>query len=32
MPIELVRARLSGQGVTRDMKTTWRFYGDPNMP
>jgi len=29
MPIELVRARLTGQGVTRDLKATWRFYGDP---
>ena len=29
MPIELVRARLTGQGLSRDMKTTWRFYGDP---
>jgi len=29
MPIELVRARLTGQGLTRDLKTTWRFYGDP---
>ena len=28
MPIELVRARLTGQGLTSDMKTTWRFYGD----
>ena len=29
MPIELVRARLTGQGLSHDMKTTWRFYGDP---
>lgn len=29
MPIELVRARLTGQPLTRDMGTTWRFYGDP---
>jgi hypothetical protein len=27
MPIELVRARLTGQGLTRDMRSTWRFYG-----
>jgi hypothetical protein len=26
MPIELVRARLTGQPVTRDMKPAWRFY------
>jgi uncharacterized protein (DUF885 family) len=26
MPIELVRARLGGQPLTRDMRTTWRFY------
>jgi uncharacterized protein (DUF885 family) len=29
MPIELVRARLTGQPVTRDLKTTWRFYDTP---
>jgi ribonuclease BN (tRNA processing enzyme) len=29
MPVELVRARLTGQGLTRDTKTAWRFYGDP---
>jgi uncharacterized protein (DUF885 family) len=28
MPIELVRARLTGQGLARDMRSTWRFYGD----
>ena len=26
MPIELVRARLGGQAITRDMRSTWRFY------
>ena len=26
MPIELVRARLSGGPVDRDLKTSWRFY------
>jgi uncharacterized protein (DUF885 family) len=26
MPIELVRARLSGQAVTPEMRPTWRFY------
>jgi uncharacterized protein (DUF885 family) len=29
MPIELVRARLMKQPVTRDQKMSWRFYGDP---
>jgi uncharacterized protein (DUF885 family) len=29
MPVELVRARLRGQPLTRDFRTTWRFYGDP---
>ena len=29
MPIELVRALLTGQWLSRDMQTTWRFYGDP---
>jgi uncharacterized protein DUF885 len=27
MPIELVRARLSGAPIDRDMKSSWRFYG-----
>jgi hypothetical protein len=26
MPIELVRARLSGAPLERDMKSSWRFY------
>jgi hypothetical protein len=26
MPIELVRARLTGQALAPDMRTTWRFY------
>ena len=26
MPVELVRARLSGTPVTRDHRTSWRFY------
>jgi hypothetical protein len=26
MPIELVRARLLGQPVTKDLKSNWRFY------
>jgi hypothetical protein len=29
MPVELVRARLTGQPLTRDYKTSWRFYGNP---
>jgi hypothetical protein len=28
MPIELVRARLTGQPIARDLRTSWRFYGD----
>jgi uncharacterized protein (DUF885 family) len=26
MPVELVRARLSGAALTRDSRTSWRFY------
>jgi hypothetical protein len=26
MPIELVRARLSGLPLERDMRSSWRFY------
>lgn len=29
MPVELVRARLLGQPLSRDFKSSWRFYGDP---
>jgi hypothetical protein len=29
MPIEAVRLRLTGEGLTRDYRTQWRFYGDP---
>lgn len=29
MPVELVRARLTGQTLTRDFRTSWRFYGEP---
>ena len=29
MPVELVRARLTGQPLTADFKSQWRFYGDP---
>jgi hypothetical protein len=26
MPIELVRARLAGTPLTREQRTSWRFY------
>jgi uncharacterized protein (DUF885 family) len=29
MPIEMVRLRLTGEGLTRDYKTQWRFAGTP---
>ena len=29
LPVELVRARLTGQPLTRDFRSQWRFYGDP---
>jgi hypothetical protein len=29
MPVEMVRARLTGQPLTRDYTTQWRFEGDP---
>ena len=29
MPVEMVRARLRQQPLTRDYETTWRFAGDP---
>jgi uncharacterized protein (DUF885 family) len=29
LPVELVRARLTGQELTRDFQSQWRFYGDP---
>ena len=29
MPIELVRARLTGQRLSPDYETNWRFYGEP---
>ena len=28
MPVEMVRARLTGQPLTRDFATSWRFAGD----
>lgn len=31
MPVELVRARLTGQPLTRDFESQWRFYGDPKV-
>jgi hypothetical protein len=33
MPIEMLRADLEGQKLTRDFKTSWKFYGDhPSHP
>lgn len=33
MPVELVRADLENQRLTRDFKTSWKFYGDhPTHP
>jgi hypothetical protein len=29
MPVEMVRARLTGQALTRDFRTQWRWQGDP---
>jgi hypothetical protein len=29
LPVELVRARLTVQPLTRDFQSQWRFYGDP---
>jgi hypothetical protein len=29
MPVELVRARLTGQELARDTRTSWRFYEAP---
>jgi uncharacterized protein (DUF885 family) len=29
IPIEMIRAILINQKLTRDFKTSWRFYGDP---
>lgn len=29
LPVELVRARLTGQSLTSDYESQWRFYGDP---
>jgi hypothetical protein len=27
MPVEMVRLAVTGQKVTRDYKTSWKFYG-----
>jgi hypothetical protein len=33
IPVELIRADLTNQRLTRDYKTSWRFYGDvPSAP
>jgi uncharacterized protein (DUF885 family) len=29
MPVEMVRARLTNQPLSRDFRTSWRFAGDP---
>jgi uncharacterized protein (DUF885 family) len=29
MPVEMVRARIMGQPLTRDFRSTWRWQGDP---
>ena len=29
MPVALVRARLTGQALSPDFRSSWRFYGDP---
>ena len=29
LPVELVRVRLTGQPLTSDFQSQWRFYGDP---
>lgn len=29
LPVELVRARLTGQALSRDYRSQWRFAGDP---
>jgi len=29
LPVELVRARLTDQTLSRDFESQWRFYGDP---
>jgi uncharacterized protein (DUF885 family) len=28
MPVEMVRANLTGQKLTKDFKTSWKFYGE----
>ncbi|HMD32874.1 MAG TPA: DUF885 family protein [Candidatus Acidoferrales bacterium] len=32
MPIEMVRALLTGQPPAKDFKTSWKFYGDVQVP
>jgi len=29
MPVELVRASLTKQNLSKDFSSTWRFYGEP---
>jgi hypothetical protein len=33
MPIEILRADLTGQKLTKDFQTSWKFYGEhPTHP
>ena len=32
MPVEMVRARITGQPLTRDYQARWRFYQPPQTP
>jgi uncharacterized protein (DUF885 family) len=32
MPVEMVRARITGQPLARDYETRWRFYEPPPVP
>src|SRR5262249_24332513 len=29
IPVEMIRAALTGQKLSRDFRSTWRFYGEP---
>jgi len=29
MPIEMVRARITGEAPAQNFKAMWRFYGEP---
>jgi len=30
IPVEMVRAKLTGKAPERDFKSKWRFYGETN--